>query len=151
MMDMDSKTYYPLTVTVTEKNGFLHIHLATSPSTREERHNSILGPTHPFAFLDRELEASSRTAKYIIDSFSDAKLQIPDSAKRVFKLIKDEHDFKDEELDMGNYTQIVADNPVTRGIVDMIKDFSQVEKFSGNSSPNWYRASLISALDSLWD
>ena len=146
---MDSKTY-PLTVTVTEKNGFLHILLTTSPLNHAKRHIKC-HTIHPFAFLDREEKISSGTAEKIIRSLSIEYVNIPDSTIKIYNDIKELHACKDSELNSGKCLFVVADNPVTRGVVALITDFSLIKKFCGNTEPSWYLARLIRTLDCLSD
>ena len=47
------------------------------------------------------------------------------------------------------HSVIVADNPVTRALIDAIENFDSIE--TGNTGRGWYLAKLIYLLDQLWD
>lgn len=67
-----------------------------------------------------------------------------------FSLITD-HNIRDQALRDGEWTEYVADNGVTRALIEMIQDEKALKAKCGSTYWTYYRARLISLLDQLWD
>ena len=65
-------------------------------------------------------------------------------------------DYKDEALvsesfELFEVGDVVADNPATRSLCEMLSNQKDMKKWSGYTDPYWYTCNLIGVLSDLWD
>ena len=60
-------------------------------------------------------------------------------------------DLFDDPDNMRTTGDVVANNPVTLALCELLADDESLEKHSGHTHPYWYRCSLIGNLSILWD
>lgn len=113
---------------------------------------------------EKVLEESNHSLEIVLDTPSDGYLQVnlktsPFTDKDRVLANPDEHpfgrmdkDLGDETLQNGSYGTIVADNPVTRAIVELLQAGPEaIDNASGHTDWRCYRAILVAALATLWD
>jgi hypothetical protein len=92
-----------------------------------------------------------RTKPVPPNPWAQQQVQDPHPFSQLGEEYFDEKTGKKDAVANGVFEHYVANNEVTRALLNMIQSPKALEEGSGSTDWRWYRMMLVTMLDSLWD